>query len=65
MLNKWIFSVLLGLSISVCFAQSTLPLDTFGISMFYETKTGTQSWNSAHWGNGIARTIRYAPDPHL
>ena len=64
MLNKWIFSVLLGLSISVCFAQSTLPLDTFGISMFYETKTGTQSWNSAHWGNGIARTIRYAPDPH-
>jgi hypothetical protein len=39
-------------------------LDTFGITEFYPTKTGTREWNSAHWNNGIAREFKYAPDPY-
>jgi hypothetical protein len=38
-------------------------LDTFGITKFYPTKSGTREWNSAHWNNGKPRTVEYAPDP--
>jgi hypothetical protein len=53
------FILLLG---KLAFAESNL--DTFGISRFYPTKTGSREWNSAHWNNGISRTIKYAPDPY-
>src|SRR4051812_42796801 len=36
--------------------------DVFGITQFYPTKAGTREWNSAHWNNGIDRTIMYASD---
>jgi len=42
---------------------ANLPLDTFGILQFHPTLKGTQEWNSAHWGNGVARLIKYAGDP--
>lgn len=43
-----------------CFA---LELDTFGIAKFHPTRSGTLEWNSAHWANGKARVVKYAPDP--
>jgi len=39
-------------------------LDTFGLTEMYPTKAGTREWNSAHWANGVVRTIQYAPDPY-
>jgi len=38
------------------------PKDVFGISQFYQTKPGSREWNSAHWNNGVDRTIKYSPD---
>jgi hypothetical protein len=37
-------------------------IDTFGIVQLYPTKPGTKLWNSAHWNNGIKRTISYDSD---
>jgi hypothetical protein len=39
-------------------------VDTFGIKQIYPTKAGTNTWNSVHWANGIARTVKYASDPY-
>lgn len=39
-------------------------VDTFGIRQIYPTKAGTHTWNSVHWANGIARTVKYASDPY-
>lgn len=38
--------------------------DTFGIIQFYPTLSGTREWNSAHWNNGITRTINYSRDTY-
>lgn len=37
--------------------------DTFGLSRLYPSAPGIREWSSAHWGNGHARTVKYAPDP--
>jgi hypothetical protein len=39
-------------------------IDTFGITKFYPTKTGTREWNSAHWSNGYPRLVKYSSDPY-
>ena len=44
--------------------ESPFGTDTFGITRFYPTKEGSREWNSAHWGNGIERNVRYARDPY-
>ncbi|MCB9497573.1 MAG: hypothetical protein H6686_11865 [Fibrobacteria bacterium] len=38
-------------------------VDTFGLAQFHPSRLGGVQWNSAHWGNGVARRVRYAPDP--
>lgn len=38
--------------------------DAFGILQIYQTQPGTIEWTSAHWDNGIPRTIKYAADPY-
>ena len=48
------------LSMKYCIAQT----DTFGIVQYYPTKKGTIEWNSAHWANGITRTIHYSSDTY-
>jgi hypothetical protein len=45
-------------------AYASSGLDTFGIPQFYPTKPGTRVWTSAHWNNGIERTIKYESDPY-
>ncbi|MBN1602467.1 MAG: hypothetical protein JW915_12715 [Chitinispirillaceae bacterium] len=48
---------------SVLHAQTLLNgVDTFGIVKFYPSKPGTIEWNSAHWNNGIERTVKYSRD---
>jgi len=39
-------------------------LDGFGILQFQPTRKGTLEWTSAHWGNGVARLIKYSGDPY-
>ena len=43
-------------------AASGAGLDVFGLTRFHATLPGSREWNSAHWANGISRTIRYARD---
>jgi len=43
-------------------AGSNAGTDTFGTTQFLPTRPGTISWNSRHWANGTARTIKYASD---
>jgi hypothetical protein len=40
----------------------TNGVDTFGLVKFYPTKPGTIEWTSAHWNNGVQRTIKYSRD---
>lgn len=40
------------------------PIDTFGIVQFRPSLQGSRAWTSAHWANGVSRTLKYAPDPH-
>jgi hypothetical protein len=56
-MNRFLF---LSLIYGSLFASE--KLDTFGIRQFYHTKVGYREWNSAHWNNGISRTIKYASD---
>lgn len=37
-------------------------MDAFGLKKLYPTLAGSREWNSAHWANGTARTIKYARD---
>jgi hypothetical protein len=53
-------ATLLALFWTACYSFS--GLDTFGITQLYPTKPGSFSWTSAHWNNGIERTIRNASD---
>lgn len=56
---------MLGAGLIACAAVlvSGAELDTFGLEMFLPTKEGSKPWNSAHWGNGKERRIKYASDP--
>lgn len=44
--------------------ESPFGSDTFGIARFYPSQEGSREWNSAHWGNGIARNVKYARDQY-
>lgn len=46
------------------FIAAAVELDTFGLKQFYPTKEGTAEWNSAHWNNGVERTVRYSDDEY-
>jgi hypothetical protein len=46
------------------FIVAAVELDTFGLEQFYPTKAGTVEWNSAHWNNGVERTVRYSDDQY-
>jgi hypothetical protein len=59
-MKHWTLSSFLLLCSFCIHAQCTQ--DVFGISQFYQTKTGTTEWTSAHWNNGISRTVQYASD---
>ncbi len=43
---------------------SQATLDTFGITQFYPTKSGSVEWNSAHWSNGEARRVQWDGDSY-
>jgi len=53
---------ILLLCVPTVYAAATL--DTFGISMMYPSKPGSHHWTSAHWNNGISRTVTYGDDSH-
>jgi len=64
-LNGWILFLMISLySIQISAQTKSKPTDVFGISQFYNTKPGTREWTSAHWNNGVDRTIKYASDPY-
>jgi hypothetical protein len=44
--------------------SSAPALDAFGIARFHPSRASAREWTSAHWGNGLARTIRYSGDPY-
>lgn len=48
----------------IIFTAVSTDLDTFGITKFYPTKTGSREWNSAHWSNGHSRLVKYDSDPY-
>jgi hypothetical protein len=68
--NKYQIFIFIRIKSLVCMLIVTalttadFSLDTFGIRKLFPTKAGTREWNSAHWNNGIARTVKYAPDPY-
>ena len=50
--------------IASSYATAAPALDAFGILRFHPARQGTREWNSAHWGNGVARLIGYSGDPY-
>lgn len=38
--------------------------DVFGIAQFYPSAASTREWTSAHWNNGVDRTVKYASDSY-
>ncbi len=57
--------VVLHLVFIFCFSWPAFSeVDTFGISQLYPTKAGSKLWNSAHWNNGVKRTITYDEDQY-
>lgn len=63
MLGLFLWALLWLGAVSLVGAQPVSPADTFGIERLYPSLSGTREWNSAHWANGRARTLKYAPDP--
>ena len=57
-----LFSIVVSVFLFCSIVYSAPALDTFGIAMFYTSKPGTEQWNSAHWNNGIPRTVKYCDD---
>ncbi len=47
-----------------CVASLNAQTDVFGISKLYPSKQGFAEWTSAHWNNGVDRTITYASDAY-
>ncbi|WP_018341949.1 T9SS type A sorting domain-containing protein [Cytophaga aurantiaca] len=62
MIKKISTLLLMFASVQISFSQC--PTDVFGVAKFYPTLTSTREWNSAHWNNGIARTVKYASDTY-
>lgn len=63
--GKLFIVIVLFFSIQYIVAQTGCKTtDVFGISKFYNTKPGTREWTSAHWNNGVERTILYSSDPY-
>jgi hypothetical protein len=60
---RHLFSPLLTMAVIATTGWSAAGIDTFGIARFHPTKSGTREWNSAHWGNGTTRTVKYSADP--
>lgn len=53
-MRKCLGAALVALLASVsAFAEDAT--DVFGFQKFYQTKSGTYSWDSKHWANGNAR----------
>lgn len=52
------------LAILPSIGSAAAPLDTFGIVQLRPSLQGSRAWTSAHWANGVPRTLKYAPDPH-
>lgn len=62
-MKKYTLSIVFLIAFSqIGFSQCTT--DVFGIAQFYPSLESSQEWNSAHWNNGISRTIKYASDTY-
>ncbi len=63
-MKKGAFILLLAFMTHSLSTIAQCTTDAFGIIQLYPTKPGTIEWTSAHWNNGIPRTIKYTADPY-